>query len=269
MATKKRYMKPILLTYGVYSVICLALVAFVAVLLLMLPLKLGPRRILVRRLARFWFFITGVRLNVHGHQHLGNEPTVVVANHASYLDGIILKAVLPTRFGFVIKREVTSVPFLHFLLRRIGAQFVERRNRYRGGQDAKRIVELAKNGQSVAVFPEGTFKTEPGLADFRPGAFAAAVAGKLSVLPVVIEGSRAMLDADMMLPRPGTINITILAAMAVDGEGREAMRDIAKRSRTAILSVLDEPDLVASQIANVLNENDHKQNDPTVAENQT
>lgn len=223
---------------------CLALVAIVAVLLLLLPLSLNARRSMVRSLARFWFWMTRVRLNVRGAEHLNVSPTVVVANHASYLDGIILKAVLPTRFGFVIKREVTQVPLVHFLLRRIGSQFVERRNRYRSGQDARRIVELARQGHSVAVFPEGTFIEEPGLAQFRPGAFAAAVAGRLPVVPVVIEGSRAMLSADRFLPRPGAITITVLPPLEVEGEGRAAMRAMAARSRAAILAILDEPDLV-------------------------
>lgn len=246
MVRNKRYLTPILWIYGVFSVTCLALVAFVAVLFLALPLKLELRRRLVRACARVWFVITGVRLNVNGAKHFGDAPAVVVANHASYLDGIILKAVLPTRFGFVIKREVTQVPFVHFLLRRIGSQFVERRNRYRSGQDARRIVEQARSGLSVAIFPEGTFQTEPGLMAFRPGAFAAAVAGQLVVIPVVIEGSRHMLSADRWLPKPGRLTITALPPLTVRGDGRDAMHDIASRSREAILSVLDEPDLAAS-----------------------
>ena len=247
MDNTKRYLTPILWLYGVVSVTCLALVAFVAVLLLVLPLKLELRRTLIRGCARFWFFITGVRLNVHGEEHIGDRPAVVVANHASYLDGIILKAVLPTRFGFVIKREVTKVPLLHFLLRRIGSQFVERRNRYRGGQDARRIIEQARSGLSAAIFPEGTFQTPPGLQTFRPGAFAAAVAGKMDVIPVVIQGSRGMLSADDWLPKPGRITVTALPRLEINGEGRDAMKDIAQRSRAAIMSVLDEPDLGDSE----------------------
>lgn len=246
MDSEKRYLIPILWIYGLFSVICLALVAIAAVLLLVLPLKLELRRTLVRACARFWFFITGVRLNVHGAETFTNTPAVVVANHASYLDGIILKAVLPPRFGFVIKREVTAVPFLHFLLRRIGSQFVERRNRYRSGQDAKRIVEQARSGFSVAIFPEGTFQTKAGLQPFRPGAFAAAVAGQMEVIPIVIEGSRDMLSAAQWLPRPGRLTVTVLPPLRVTGEGRDATQDIAKRSRVAILSVLKEPDLAAS-----------------------
>lgn len=244
---KKQHARPILWIYGIVSVTCLVLVAFVAVLLLALPLSLDVRRTMVKSLAAFWFRLTGVKLKVNGAEHLQVAPSVVVANHASYLDGIILKAVLPTRFGFVIKREVTQVPLVHFLLRRIGSQFVERRNRYRSGRDAKRIVELARGGHSVAVFPEGTFVEEPGLQTFRPGAFAAAVAGQLPVVPVVIEGSRAMLSADRFLPQPGHITITALPPLEVEGDGRAAMKDMAKRSRAAILTVLDEPDLVASE----------------------
>lgn len=224
------------------------LVAFVAVLLLLLPLSLTSRRIMVSRMARFWFLITGVRLKVNGAEHFNLQHSVVVANHASYLDGIIMQAVLPPSFGFVIKREATQVPLVHFLLRRIGSEFVERRNRYRSGQDARRIVELVKSGSSVAVFPEGTFETKPGLAQFRPGAFAAAIAGELPVVPVVIEGSRAMLAANQILPRPGYITVTALPPLQVQGEGRAAMQDIAKRSRSAILSVLKEPDLVSSEL---------------------
>ncbi|MEM7081220.1 MAG: lysophospholipid acyltransferase family protein [Pseudomonadota bacterium] len=224
---------------------CLALVAFVAVLLLLLPLSLTARRRMVRALARVWFAVTLVRLDVRNRHFLDTQPAVVVANHASYLDGIILKAVLPARFGFVIKREVTQVPLMHFLLRRIGSQFVERRNHFRGGRDAKRIIDLAKRGESVAIFPEGTFETKPGLAAFRPGAFKAAVEGQLDVVPIVIDGSRAMLSADHWLPRPGKLVITALEPIAIEGHGREAMNRIASLSRNAILSVLDEPDLVS------------------------
>ncbi len=62
---------------------------------------------------------------------------VVVANHASYLDGVVMTAALPPRFGFVIKREMESVPLAGALLRRLGSEFVERFNRHRGGADAR------------------------------------------------------------------------------------------------------------------------------------
>ncbi|NNF15165.1 MAG: 1-acyl-sn-glycerol-3-phosphate acyltransferase [Gammaproteobacteria bacterium] len=228
---------------------CLALVSFVALILVALPLNLETRRKITGRAALIWFGLTGITHTITGQELLQESPAVVVANHASYIDGILLNAVLPPQYAFVIKREVTRAPFVHFLLRRIGAHFVERKNRYRGGKDARNIVEKAADGASVAVFPEGTFTATPGLAHFRSGAFAAAVAGQVPVIPLVITGSRYILPADRLLPRPGPIGIRILPPIHCTGSGRDAMRRLANHSRTAILEHLDEPDLLAQREA--------------------
>ena len=82
---------------------------------------------------------------------------MVVANHASYLDGVVMAAALPPRFGFVIKREMNDVPVAGLLLRRIGSEFVDRFNRHKGGTDARRVLRTAASGHSLVFFPEGTF----------------------------------------------------------------------------------------------------------------
>ncbi len=78
---------------------------------------------------------------------------VVVANHASYLDGLVMTAALPPRFGFVIKREMERVPLAGALLRRLGSEFVERFNRHRGGADARRVLRTAVEWKFPGVFP--------------------------------------------------------------------------------------------------------------------
>jgi len=224
---------------------CLALVSLIALVLVSLPLSLSLRRNITGLAARSWFLLSGVRLSVHGRANLATNPAVAVANHASYIDGIILNAILPGHFGFVIKREVTRAPFVHFLLRRIGSHFVERDNRFRGGKDARNILNSTSSGGSVAIFPEGTFTEKPGLAPFRAGAFAAAVAGNAPVIPIVIKGSRQILPADRLLPWPGRLEITVLDPVQSTAKGREAMRQLADKSRAAILELLEEPDLTA------------------------
>jgi len=149
---------------------------------------LAPRA-LVRRLARIALRLAGMRLEPHGLERLP-QPCIVVANHSSYLDGVVLCAILPASFSFVIKREMAAVPLAGTLLRSIGAEFVERGNRVRGARDARRLLRQAKTGQALVFFPEGTFGIEVGLRHFHIGAFATALRADLPLLPVAIRGTR-------------------------------------------------------------------------------
>lgn len=224
----------------VFVPIALSLVAIVAAL----PGE-HRRRSAARQAARLFLALTAARPQVRGLENLPNAPCIVATNHASYLDGVILTAVLPPRFSFVIKREMTRVPLAHFLLRRLGSQFVERFDTRRGASDTRRIFALAESRHCLAFFPEGTFRPEPGLRRFQSGAFAAAVRGWLPVIPVVIVGSRQMLAARQVLPRPSRLTVIVKAPVFHNGAA-DAVADLARRCRRAILEELPEPDLCAS-----------------------
>src|SRR6202034_574735 len=107
--------------------------------------------------ARTFLRMAGIHLCIEGREHLPQEPCVVVANHSSYIDGIVAVAALPPDFAFVIKKEMVRVPLAGFLLRRLGSEFVERFDRHKGASDARRVLRLAATGQSLVFFPEGTF----------------------------------------------------------------------------------------------------------------
>ncbi len=203
--------------------------------------------------ARLWFvtlaskavFVcTGVRVEVNGLDNLPAGNSVVVANHASYVDGPLLKGYLPSRFSFVIKGEMRNIPVAHFLLRRGGQRFVERNVQAASSRDAREIVKAAKEGQSLAFFPEGTFREERGVGRFRPGAFVAAVRGKMPIVPIAISGSRDMLPMGHILPRPRKLRIDILEPITPDEPEFSNHRQLAEAARQRILAVLDEPDLL-------------------------
>lgn len=227
--------------FGIYAAVVFAAFVLPAVALVAVAPRLSTRRRIVRLAAAGMFCLTGTRLTVRGLSHIPAEPCVIVANHASYLDGPILTAALPPRFGFVIKREITRVPLAHFLLRRIGSEFVERNDTHKSAADARRILQKARAQESLAFFPEGTFKREAGLRRFHNGAFAAAIKGQIPVVPVVIRGSRRMLPAAQGLPRPGRIEVIIKAPL-FPGPGTLAS-DLLEDARRSILADLDEPDL--------------------------
>lgn len=201
--------------------------------------SLGVIRAAARRLQR----LSGTPLRTEGIANLPRGPCVIVTNHASYLDGIILTAVLPGTFSFVAKREFTAHFIARVFLRHIGAEFVERFDLARGVEDARQLAHAVQRGQTLVFFPEGTFTRSPGLLPFHLGAFVAAAEAGVPVVPVAIRGTRSILRDGQWFPRRGTINVTMGPALQPEGSGWPAaiaLRDIA---RAEILRHCGEPDL--------------------------
>lgn len=233
--------------WGVFAWLsfCFA-VLFSLVVVLVVP-SAERRQKLVTWASRMVFVLPMFDVRVTGMDHLPPDDCVVVANHASYLDGPLLKGYLPWRFNFVIKGEMRNFGPAHFLLRRSGSKFVERSDVRGSTRDARQIVKAALAGESLGFFPEGTFQKDPGLMAFRSGAFVAARKSEMPVVPIAIGGSRYVLPARAFLPRRGPLTIDILPAIAPGDAQYETAKGLAAAARQRILTVLDEPDLLAGE----------------------
>ena len=235
------------LVYALYAAISFLVLGLAALLATLILPGVYRRRAAARALARAFLLVAGMPLTVRGMERLAPGQCVVVANHASYLDGLVFTAALPARFSFVIKREMSAVPLAGLFLKRIGSEFVERFDRNRGAADARRVLRNAASGHSLVFFPEGTFTRSPGLLKFHTGAFVTAARAGCPVIPAVVRGTRTALPPTGGLPRPGRIEIDILPAVQARPDASEAssaaLRDGA---RTAILLALGEPDLTCS-----------------------
>ena len=251
--------------YGTYAWLQFLLIGLVTLVLLLCLPTLRARRALTRGSARLALALGGMRVRTHALGTLP-MPCIVVANHASYLDGVLLNALLPTDFSFVIKREMSSVPLAGLLLRRLGAEFVERRGRAQGLGDARRLLRQASSGEALVFFPEGTFSPVVGLLHFHTGAFTAAVRANLPIVPIAIRGTRRCLSPGSSWPCPGRIEVEALpailphsptsapapstpemptATVPESGHSSERRRatELRDRARAALLSALGEPDL--------------------------
>jgi 1-acyl-sn-glycerol-3-phosphate acyltransferase len=233
------------LFYGIYAVVAFVVCGLLAVLLVLLPLGIEARRQIVHFTARAFFVVAGIPIRLIDASNLPSGPCVVVANHASYVDGVVLKASLPARFSFVIKKEVSRVPLAGLMLRRIGSEFVDRFNRHAGGMDARRLIKAADAGQALAFFPEGTFLAQPGLGKFHTGAFAIAARADLPIVPIAIRGTRRILPSGRFLPRHGRIDIQVLPPLGPFSglEPAAAIAATRDQARARILTALGEPDL--------------------------
>lgn len=230
--------------WGLYGWLCFILACLFSLVVALIVPGRHRRQRLITWATRMVFVLSRVGVTVRGIDNLPRDSCVVVANHASYIDGILLKGYLPARFRFIIKGEMRNIPVVHFLLRRSGSKFVDRKETSASSRDARQLVRAAQGGESLVFFPEGTFRLEPGVGRFRPGAFVAAVKGEMPVVPIAISGSREMMPSGRLLPRKADLIIDVLPAIAPGDEDFTSSRQLAEACRQRILAVLNEPDLI-------------------------
>ena len=209
----------------------------------MLVPGVAPRRRAARAWARCALALSGIRVRVEGLASLpSGSAAVLVANHASYADSILLVAALPPQFGFAAKRELATTAFVGTLLRRLGTVFVERVDAAGGVEDTGVLEAHARAGERLLVFPEGTFRRAPGLLPFKLGAFVVAAHTGVPIVPVSLVGTRSLLRAGEWLPRRGEIVITIGTPIVAAEHGWEAALALRDAARRAILASVAEPD---------------------------
>ncbi len=199
---------------------------------LFLP-SLRQRRAVAGAFSRAFLRGAGIPFTVRGIEKLPQVPCVVVANHASYIDGIIAVAALPPDFAFVIKKEMVNVPIASLLLRRLGSEFVERSNRHEGAADARRVLRLAATGQSLVFFPEGTFDERRQIGKFIGGAFTIAERSSMPVVAVAMLGTRDVLPPGGLMIYRRPIRVEVLETLEASGA--------RLRSRELIAQAVGEP----------------------------
>ncbi|HJS90779.1 MAG TPA: AMP-binding protein [Steroidobacteraceae bacterium] len=171
------------------------------------------------------------------------KPHIIVANHASYSDGIVIGAALAEPHRFTAKAELSPAPVLGRYLRGLDTLFIERFAAERL-TEVGRIRDALRGGDSVVIFPEGTFVRARGLRAFHLGAFQAAVTAGVPVIPVAICGTRSLLRDGQWLPRRTPLRLIAGAPLAAreDEEPFAAAVRLRDAARTHILRHCEEPD---------------------------
>lgn len=195
-----------------YSLYVGALLAVSALGLWLASLLLKPKTLAwaCHQWAKIGLKLIGCPLQVDGKAHLQEKGTCVyVANHASYIDAIVLLALLPPGVSFVAKRELLKVPFLSTVMKKLNMITVNRMDFSSNLSESNEIAERLRQGKSVALFPEGGFSYATGLRPFKLGAFKVAVESLTPVCPIALDGARHVMRGDSPLLSPQRIKVTI------------------------------------------------------------
>jgi 1-acyl-sn-glycerol-3-phosphate acyltransferase len=184
----------------------------------------------------------GARLRVEGLDRVDwSRNHVFVANHQSTIDICAMFRAAPVPLHFLLKQEMTRVPFVGWYAKAMDMVFIDRSNRRAAIAFLRQSTELVRGGASLCIFPEGTRSRSGEVLAFKGGAFQAAIDAGTDVVPVAIQGSGAVLFPEGFFHvRPGTIRVcfgTPLPTRAAGGPvDRQALADDAHASVLAMLA---------------------------------
>ena len=201
----------------------------------------------VRRVGRYWTTTRYVRryckpLTVEGRENLDGfrGPAIIIANHSSHFDSPTVYAALPGRIRNKIAMAAAADKFYASRKKRIwwpslfqGAFPVHRGG---GTKQLEYPLALMKKGYSILIYPEGGRSKSGQIARFKAGPAIMAMGGNAPVIPIYVEGLRAIMPKGDKYPKPGPVHVRIgkpvsLANAADVREATEmlenAMRELA------------------------------------------
>lgn len=218
----------------VWPVIGLATVAFgvPAIFAALLP----PRGDWFLRFARGWartlLAVAGVSVRVlHPERLERGRSYVIVANHESFCDILVLLANLPMQVRFLAKRSVFRVPVLGWSIAAAGFVPVDREERSRGADTVEAALRRLSGGRSLVIFPEETRTRTGDLLPFKRGAAHLALRSGLPILPVALAGTFRVLKKGSLVITPGPVAMSVGEPIEVKGRtirDREAVTRAAR-----------------------------------------
>ncbi len=199
--------------------------------LLVLPRGRLPDRLL-RRSARIAILLSGCRLRVRGLEHLeACGSAVLVANHGSYLDSVVLMAAVPIDYLFVVNHRAAAWPFVGLAIRAVGHLVVDRTSGADRRACTRAMLDTLRQGRSLLVFPEGTTHRNSRLLPFQPGAFRTAIAAGRPVIPITLRGTDDIWPRDSWTLRRGYLDVTIHDQISSADQGRRAILHLSEKVR--------------------------------------
>ena len=187
----------------------------------------------------------GIRVQRRGAMPSAPGPTVIVSNHSSLLDILVLGAVLDVDYEWAAKRELFRVPFIGWHLALAGHIPVDRGNRRALGALERNFARALRSGKNLLIFPEGTRSPDGRMQAFKIGAFLAAVHNGVPVVPIVLDGTAELLEKGswrLKTTSQRLVRLRVLDPISAPQEGGPNARAAALRTlaRTRMAGALDE-----------------------------
>jgi 1-acyl-sn-glycerol-3-phosphate acyltransferase len=166
-------------------------------------------------------------LQIKGQKNVPSEGAFLLAcNHVSYLDPMIMGIATGRRINYMAKADLFKKPVLGFILKELWAFPVKRNTADKGA--LRESLDRLKKGMPLLLFPEGTRHGSPGEKKIESGVGFLALKANVPVVPVLVEGSQAVLPPGAKFFRRNIVKVTygLPVSYPADADYQEVSRQV-------------------------------------------
>lgn len=195
------------------------------------------------KLARFWakFILIGMGFvyKINYQERLQPKSSyMLVANHTSMVDIMLMLATVKNPFVFVGKKELANIPLFGFFYKRT-CILVDRTNPKSRQAVFLRAQRRLKQGLSICIFPEGGVPEEHIVLDnFKDGAFRLAINHKIPVVPITFVDNKQRFSYTFFSGGPGVMRVNVHKFLSTEGLTIEDTKTLNSKTREIILNKL-------------------------------
>lgn len=177
-------------------------------------------------------------VNVHGLENIPEGPVLFVSNHQSNMDIAIICGFIDKPKGFIAKKELKKLPLINKWITLAGSIYLDRENPRKSMEGILEGIKTLKNGHSLVVFPEGTRSRGDKMGEFKSGSFKLATKSKVPIIPLTIDGTYRVMEANKILIKPSNINFYVHKPIYTDKLSKEEITKLPETVEHIIRSKL-------------------------------
>ncbi|MDA3864086.1 MAG: lysophospholipid acyltransferase family protein [Deltaproteobacteria bacterium] len=183
--------------------------------------------------------ILGISVKITGLEHIDyKNPQIILANHQSNIDIIIMAAAVPVEFYWIYKKELNSMPIVGSYLRESGHISINRHQRQNAIKSLKKAAKIIRRGKNIVAFPEGTRSGKRELKRFKKGVFHLALEAQVPIIPLTLDNSYKLMKKGEWKLADFDVNVTVHPPVQTAGKTKQELDTVISKVKSVINSVL-------------------------------
>lgn len=169
---------------------------------------------IIKSWMKFQMYVLGIKLEIQGK--LDESCDMLLMNHQSLLDIIVIEYIHSRDLAWVAKKEITDLFFFGHIIKAPRMISIDRENKAGIIHLLKEAKDRLDKGRPIAMFPEGTRSDGTAMLSFRPGAKMIANKYNLKIQPVILFNTRNIVDSKKLRASPGVVKVVFLDPIQAD-----------------------------------------------------